>query len=493
MHLPMPSSGQPRRRCLASTIAACLLSIVVPGSVNAAPALPTLTSALSVSLPSGTQSAAAAQPNVVRAPAMVMVTNCNDDGPGSLRVVAGSAASGTTVDMSQLTCSTISLQSGAVYMFQESLTLHGPGRARLTISGDRYSSSYNGLLRHAGAGTFTVQGVALTYGRKYTSDRDALGGCIFSAGTIALEDASLSDCRTRSAGSFAARGGGLFSGMASTVSHSDISDSEARVMGTGESRGGGIYASGNLGLTASGVFANDAVEGGGIFARGDLVVVQSTIAGNQAYRYGGIASMPSVPHGVLLSNSTIADNFAQFVGGMYTIGSATLRHVTIANNGSGPAPDAAAGLQSGVATLTLEDTIIADNQQYSGPARLDSPPKTEPSDLGGPPGAVVDGHTNLVVASFLTLPSDTLRISPQLGALGDNGGTTPTMALAATSPAVDADHVIPLDSDGFQDQRGPGFRRYVSGHGGPRRSDIGAFELDPDRIFTTGMDIRVYP
>ncbi len=59
--------------------------------------------------------------------------------------------------------------------------------------------------------------------------------------------------------------------------------------------------------------------------------------------------------------------------------------------------------------------------------------------------------------------------NPQLGPLQDNGGPTPTMALAATSPAVDAgdDSSCPAT-----DQRG------ISRPQGPH-CDIGAFELVP--------------
>src|SRR5262249_51668897 len=62
-----------------------------------------------------------------------------------------------------------------------------------------------------------------------------------------------------------------------------------------------------------------------------------------------------------------------------------------------------------------------------------------------------------------------LNVNPQLGPLQNNGGPTPTMALLAGSPAIDAG-----DNTGAPayDQRGPGFARIIGGG-----IDIGAFEL----------------
>ncbi len=62
---------------------------------------------------------------------------------------------------------------------------------------------------------------------------------------------------------------------------------------------------------------------------------------------------------------------------------------------------------------------------------------------------------------------DLTRSDPRLGALGDNGGPTATMALPATSPAVDA---ADPRCDAATDQRG------ITRPQGPR-CDIGAYEL----------------
>jgi len=55
------------------------------------------------------------------------VANCDDDGgPGTLRSVVAGAVSGAIIDMSALTCSTISLANGAIAIPFDSLRIVGP-------------------------------------------------------------------------------------------------------------------------------------------------------------------------------------------------------------------------------------------------------------------------------------------------------------------------------------------------------------------------------
>jgi hypothetical protein len=98
----------------------------------------------------------------------------------------------------------------------------------------------------------------------------------------------------------------------------------------------------------------------------------------------------------------------------------------------------------------------------------------------------VSGASNLVPNAPglpAEMPGDTLTADPQLLPLANNGGLTPTHALAAGSVALDAgNNAIGL----VFDQRGDGYLREV---GAP---DIGAFEQqspeDGDLIFRDGFD-----
>src|SRR5262245_60783858 len=65
----------------------------------------------------------------------ITVTNCDDAGPGSLRDAIAIAASGDTIDLTQLACSTITLTSGALGVAQDDLTFTGPGASLLAIDG----------------------------------------------------------------------------------------------------------------------------------------------------------------------------------------------------------------------------------------------------------------------------------------------------------------------------------------------------------------------
>lgn len=59
------------------------------------------------------------------------VVNCDDSGPGSLRDAVASAASGDVIDLSALTCGTITLTSGAITTDLEQLGLSVRARLRL--------------------------------------------------------------------------------------------------------------------------------------------------------------------------------------------------------------------------------------------------------------------------------------------------------------------------------------------------------------------------
>ncbi len=100
-----------------------------------------------------------------------------------------------------------------------------------------------------------------------------------------------------------------------------------------------------------------------------------------------------------------------------------------------------------------------------------------PYDIGGV-GTMI-GANNLIGASSIAPPFDTIRSDPLLGPLQNNGGATFTHALLAKSPAIDAGNNV---TNLAFDQRGTGFAR-VSGEA----PDIGAFETQ-DTIFANGFE-----
>src|SRR5690349_1136411 len=65
--------------------------------------------------------------------AVLPVTSCADDGSaGTLRQVAATAVTGDTIDLSGLSCSSITLSAGEIAI-PVSATLNGPASGALTI------------------------------------------------------------------------------------------------------------------------------------------------------------------------------------------------------------------------------------------------------------------------------------------------------------------------------------------------------------------------
>jgi hypothetical protein len=121
----------------------------------------------------GTVQARAQQPQVT-----FVVTNCEDDGPGSLRAAAREASAGDFVDLTQLPCSTISLSSGAIAI-ADALTLTGPGRDLLTIDGQNESLVF---VEAQATATLAIAGMTIENG--YIAN--GYGGCVYSAGSVEL-------------------------------------------------------------------------------------------------------------------------------------------------------------------------------------------------------------------------------------------------------------------------------------------------------------------
>jgi hypothetical protein len=136
--------------------------------------------------------------------------------------------------------------------------------------------------------------------------------------------------------------------------------------------------------------------------------------------------------------------------------------------------------------LNFGNTIVAGNTATSGNApeiqfflgTITSAGGNLVGDSLGPPSD--SANTGLAISYQ---PTDIRDTPPMLGLLQNNGGTTPTHALSAGSPAIDAG-LNALAVDPFNgialafDQRGTGFPRIVDRDGDEIATvDIGAFEL----------------
>jgi hypothetical protein len=368
------------------------------------------------------------------------VLNASDSGPGSLRAAlaqANPAGGDTIVFAPALNGQTIGLQSTLV--IGKSVTIQGPGAGQLAVR--RAAAGSFGVLAVSAGVTATVSGLTIANGSA------GIGGGVYNQGNLTLTDCVVS-------ANTATAGGGLFndSGGKLTLIRDTVT---GNTTGTFDGYGGGIFNQG-AGLTVL-----------------DSAVVHN-IAGAGDVGEGGGLYNNAVP--VTLADCTIADNTAQgnFLaagGGVFFNGpgAALVLSCTIAGNAAvapGVESSYGGGLYVG-APLTLLNTIVAGNAAQLG-TDMNGAVSTADNDLiGSPP----NGNYSLPSNGLHNLTNT----DPKLGALQDNGGPTPTMALLPGSPAIDAGSAAYLTNPPFG---GPPFHDQA---GRPRvvglAPDIGAYEV----------------
>lgn len=311
----------------------------------------------------------------------IFVTSCADDGgPETLRAAVSSAASGDMVDLTQLTCATITLISGQIEVHVDDLTISGPGAGALAIDGN----SNGRVFHHDGMGTLALSGLTITHGIANSADlnpdssRAAYGGCILSDhgsnatgisfyGSVSLTDVTLADCQAIAAPQgiayFVASGGGVHTQAELTVVRSTISGNRASSANF-RALGGGLYSHyGTISLTDSNVVGNR------VEAFYPVVAYVPNSAGG-----GGLATY----HGVDISGSIIAHNFAgcdsatqlchsALGGGMRVSGALEISTSAIYDNtaeAQGSLQDATAngaGCYAVYGDIHIADSTISDN------------------------------------------------------------------------------------------------------------------------------------
>lgn len=211
---------------------------------------------------------------------------------------------------------------------------------------------------------------------------------------------------------------------------------------------------GRFAVRASGVYTVGEEEGGGILNNGILTISGSTLTGNHAFEGGAIHN-----GGILtIINSTISGNTAVRGAGLYNEGEAGMVFTTISDN----AAEKGGGVFSAESgTTEMKSSLLAENRAYHDGADV--------------LGIVTSGGTNLIGDSTGGTgfdATDLLDTDPLLVPLMDNGGSTPTHAIQANGPAVDAADCNDMDDVPVAiDQRGETRPTGSS-------CDIGAFEYD---------------
>ena len=258
------------------------------------------------------------------------------------------------------------------------------------------------------------------------------------------------------------------------------------------------------GLTISGGFATN---GGAIDNSGYTTVVNDTFTGNMAANGAAIANEASGTLNVLdstftadigtgnggaianlggtatVTNSTIANESAATGAGIYNAGNLTLINATIAYNnatqsGGGGGLDAASG------TATLYNSIVAQNT-------AGTTPNVAADDISG---TVSPGSSNNVIDDItsggLVNSTDGNIIGMPAGlaaGLASNGGSTQTIALLTSSPALSAGAAaIPGVTVPKTDQRGA--VRNPNDLNNGTTIDAGAFEISSSYLVTSTGD-----
>ena len=352
---------------------------------------------------------------------IIVVTNTNDSGPGSLRNALAVANDGDTIDATGVS-GTILLTKGELQIVHN-VTINGPGVGNLAVNGNMTFRVFENF-----ASNVTISGLTITNGWAPGDN----GGGIRNHGELTLNDSIVSSSHASLGGS----GGGIFvdGGGTLTVTNSTIIGNGACCL---FSVGGGICNANGATLTVidSTISGNGASYGGGAIASGgQLMVMNSTISGNSSLGAPG-------GHG----------------GGMFLgAGTATITDSTISDNAAG----AGGGILNSGAATQIKDTVLNAGEPggtiFNDGGTVTSLGYNLASDAGG---------------GVLTGPGDQINTDPMLGPLQDNAGPTFTHELLPGSPAINAGDPSFTPPPLF-DQRGLGFDRVVNG-----RIDIGSFEV----------------
>ncbi|WP_299467027.1 choice-of-anchor Q domain-containing protein, partial [uncultured Gimesia sp.] len=354
------------------------------------------------------------------------------------------------------------------------LTIIGLGADQLTLDAVNNSRIFN-IDNGDIATTIRVEidGLKLANG-----STNSTGGAILSYEDLAVKNSILTGNTARLGG------GGIFSSLASlTIENSLVSENASLFQG-----GGGVMylRSGGTGLTISeSTFALNTTDGDGAaiyFFAGDASVLNSTFNENTAdssggaiqNNYSGSMTVDSSTfyknrandqggalanlNELFLTNSTLSENSADFIGGgIYTYRNTTLEIVnsTIVKNQATSSVSRGGGIFSPSPNLIkLANSIIAGNTAVNF--------------------SQIDG--SYTENSCIISDSISGLIDP---VLRDNGGDTKTHALLPGSAAQNAgDNTAATDAGLSTDQRGTGFPRILNS-----TVDIGAFEGSSD-IFT---------
>jgi hypothetical protein len=373
-----------------------------------------------------------------------------------------------------------------------------------------------------------ITGVAVTAGGMLGITQPALADTFQvnasdDAGDGLCQDVTAGDCTLRDAVTAANDNTGVFDDItfASSITGVTLGGSQINVTEGVYIQGNGPDATTIDGNNASGIFYLDPAEndpvafrdltltggaagggyGGAIYNNdANIEITGSVLTGNSANKGGAIFDPGTTGQNTEITDSTINDNTAADDGaGFFAGGSAgRIFNSTITGNHAGATgDDYGGGLFAGGDTYIYDSTIAGNSAGYGGGIYVHNGSAYVSNTIvsgniatapGGnfPPGVDIYGPVTAAFSLIQTTDAGTtvtedpagsnlLGSDPQLGALQDNGGPTPTQKPALTSPVIDKGL-----SDSSADQRGlsrPFDVASITNVTGGDASDMGAVEL----------------
>lgn len=202
-------------------------------------------------------------------PTVVIVTNTNDSGPGSLRAALTAVNAGDVVEFNLPANSTITLTSGELAVHR-ALTIDGSSALNLTVSGKRASrvllatapltirdlTITDGNASEDGGGILATAALTLTRVRVVNNKSDSSGGGVYVEGVVALRDSLFQQNTSQYSG-------GDLRGQSSVEMTATLF-----VSNTTAGLGGGAFALGPARLAGGAFYGNraDYSGGGGLYA-----------------------------------------------------------------------------------------------------------------------------------------------------------------------------------------------------------------------------------
>ncbi len=277
-----------------------------------------------------------------------------------------------------------------------------------TITDDVTMSETAGFVILNGNAQFRILDVAsgqslsvsdLTFTNGYCTG--CTGGAIHSAGPLTLTNTEFLTNSVESTEQTGAAGGAvaIVDGATLEITNSTFGQNSAvDTFGVG-AFGGAIYNAGQMTLSHSTFFQNQATTFGGAIANG--------FPGSQAQH--------------TISNSTFTENGSNQGGAIFNVNALAIYNTTIANNSANVGEGA--GIMGESNTATLYNTIIAGGG-------------TGGDCSTGGAGSIVADSFNLDTDGTCDAATETTYVALNLGSLQNNGGPTETMALGAGSSAL---------------------------------------------------------